>query len=166
MDDKTKLIFRVEKPIWLATTEKSQIIGWTTIKPTFDNGYIGKNNILIFSHLYKNALNFIILSPNEITTNLTPEFLESELDNLTKQGALKLLDTEEIDQISIVFGGIYIKTKDIFESPVLLPKDLYVLMARRESMRSAGKIKIGEKISLRHILDVYAEGIGQNLILK
>lgn len=169
-NDKTKLIFRVEKPIWLASTgpEKFEIIGWTSKKPTYDNGYIEKNTVLVFSHLYEDALNFMMLRSEDKFKIGTAEFFEKELDSLTKEKTLTLLDSKDVDEISIVLGGIYIRhiEDESFESPIILPKDIYVVMGNRDAVRSQRKIKTGEKISLRHILDIYDDVVGRDLIPK
>ena len=47
------LNFTLTQPIWLKfDEEKGEVLGWTTKKPRADNGYISKNTILIYDHIY------------------------------------------------------------------------------------------------------------------
>ena len=57
------LKFLVLKDIWLATTgpleeSRTEIIGWVSQKPPFDNGHIQKGSKSVFDHMYQDALNF------------------------------------------------------------------------------------------------------------
>ena len=174
-EDKIKLILKVAKPIWLNTSdrEKYQILEWTTIKPPKDVGHIDKDSLLIFNRMspYRvenlQPLEFLVVVPGPVDGS-TADFFEGEIDNLTKEGALVLMGTHDIDEATITLDEICIKyPKDpSFDSPVLLPRDLYVIMTLRESGISAGKIIAGEKVSLKRLIDIYSTAVGKGLILK
>lgn len=169
-----KLNFIVKKDIWLAAEEEPfKIIGWTSIKPKSDNGHIKKETALIFSHMFKDALNFVMIPPGMPYDKWTAEFLQKELESLTNDGALELIKMNEIVEVSIVpgfpeSGQILIRDSRLFEfnKEALLPKDLYIVMGSRENQQSQGEFITGEKISLRQILDVYSDAIGKKLISK
>ena len=156
-----KLNFIVKKDIWLATEEEPfKIIGWTSIKPKSDNGRIKKETALIFSHMFKDALNFVMIPPGMPYDKWTAEFFQKELELLTNDGALEIVKMNEIVEASIVPGFpestqvILIRDSSLFEfnKEALLPKDLYIVMGSRENQQSLGEFIPGEKISLRHIL--------------
>ncbi len=170
-----KLNFIVKKDLWLAKEEKPfKIIGWTSIKPKSDNGYIKKETALIFSHMFKDALNFVMIPPGMPHDKWTAEFLQKELESLTNDGVLEIIKMNEIVEVSIVPGfpesiqAILIRDSRLFEfnKDALLPKDLYIVMGLRESQQSQGEFVPGEKISLRHIIDVYSDAVGKKLISK
>jgi len=179
------LILGVEKPIYLAATgpleeSSSEIIGWTTIKPQYDNGFIDKGSVLIFVKISPEEdvrgilpLEFMIIHVGPIPGEFPADFLEEEIDSLTKEGAFTLLNLKDIEEISIVLGKVftkypnYIAGKELsFDAKILVPKDLYIIMGPEEMRKSNAKITTGEKISLQHILEVYSTSIGQNLISK
>ena len=174
-EDKIKLIIKVVKPIWFKTSdrEKYQIWEWTTIKPSKDVGHIDKDSVLIFNRIspYKvenlQPLEFLVVVTGPVDGS-TADFFEKEIDSLTKEGALVLMGTHDIDEATITLDEICIKyPKDpSFDSPVLLPRDLYIVMTPRESGISAGKIIAGEKVSLKRLIDVYSTAIGKGLIGK
>lgn len=138
-DDKTRLILGVEKPIWLATTgprEKSEteIIGWTATKPVYDNGFIDKGSALVFIELSsqkdakgRHALEFMIIYIGPVPGEYPADFYEEEIDSLTKEGALALLRTEDIDEMSIVIGDVFVKypRRSSFDAQVFSPRDIY-----------------------------------------
>lgn len=171
-----ELNFLVKEDLWLAAEgEPFKILGWTTTKPKFDNGHIKKNTALIFSHLYKDALNFVMIPPGSQYEAWPAEFLQKEIESLTNEGILVLIKINKITEADITpgfaeltQGPILIRESRLFEfnKEAILPKDLYIVMGSRENTQSQGDIVIGEKISLRHILDVYSNAIGQKLILK
>lgn len=176
------LIFNVEKQIWLATTgplDKSgtEIIGWTSTKPPYDNGSIDKGAILTFVELSPEKdvtggqpLEFMIIHIGSVPGEYPADFNEGEIDNLIKDGALELLDTENVDEISIVMRNALIKYPKhpylIFDTKVISPRDLYITMGPDEMLRSNAKITTGEKISLKHLLEVYSTAVGQNIVSK
>jgi len=176
------LILKVEKPIWLATTgplDKSgtEIIGWTSIKPPYDNGSIGEGAILTFIELFpekdvtgSQPLEFMITHIGPVPGEYPADLYEEEINRLIQDGALKLLEIENVDEISIVTGNVFIKYSKhpylLFDTKVISPRDLYIIMGPDEMMRSNAKITTGEKISLKHILDIYSTAIGQNLMSK
>ena len=174
-EDKIKLILKVVKPIWLKTSdqEKYQIHEWITTKPPEDLGHIDKDSILIFNRIspYRvenlQPLEFLVVVPGPVDES-TADFFEEEIDNLTKEGALILMGTQNIDEAVITLDEICIKyPKDpSFDSPVLLPRDLYIVMTPRESSISTGKIIAGEKVSLKRLIDIYSTAVGKGLILK
>lgn len=171
--DKPELILGVEKPIWLAITGR-----WTIIKPKYDNGFIDKGSVLIFSNIYstpseEDTLNFIIIKPGPEYEPITAEFFQKEIDSLTIEGTLTLLTLENIEEVSIIMGEIFIKYFDYiagkylsFDAKVFSPKDLYIIMGPEESKLSNYRIKVGEKISLKRLLQIYSTAVGQNLVLK
>lgn len=183
-ENKTELILGVEKQIWLATTgpmeeSRSEIIGWTTKKPTYDNGFIEKGAVLIFVNIShernvkgQHPLEFMTIRTGHTPGYFPADFLEKEIDSLTKEGALTLLTKENIEEIAVVLGDTFIKYFDYipgihlsFDAKVLSPKDLYIVAGPEEMKLSEGKITTGEKISLRHILEICSIAIGQDLIL-
>lgn len=174
-----KLNFIVKKDIWLVTEEEPfKIIGWSSIKPKSDNGHIKKETALIFSHMFKDALNFVMIPPGMQYDKWTAEFFQKELESLTNDGALEIIKMNEIVEASIVPGCsecpeltqglILIRDSRLFEfnKEALLPRDLYIVMGSRENQRSHGEFVPGEKISLRHIIDVYSDAVGKKLISK
>lgn len=179
-DDKSpELILGVEKPIWLAMTgpleePESKIIGWTTIKPKYDNGFIDKSTVLVFSHIYstpdeeEEGLNFIMMQPGPEYEATTAEFFQKEIDSLTRDGVFTLLRLENIDEMSIILGEAFIKYPRhlSFDAQVLSPRELYVIMGPEESKLSNYRIKVGEKMSLKRLLEIYSTALGQNLVLK
>ena len=182
-EDKTELILGVEKPIWLATTgplgeRETKIIGWTTTNPVYDNGFIDKGSVLIFSHIYygpdgEEGLNFMEMRPGSVSQQHTAEFNQKEIDSLIKEHAFTLLELQDIEEMSIVMGEAFIKYFDYipgkqlsFDAKVFSPKDLYIVMGPEESKLSSHDIKVGEKISLKRLLEIYSTAVGQNLILK
>lgn len=171
-----KLNFLVKQDIWLAAEEEPfKILGWTTTKPKFDNGHIKKDTALIFSHMYKDALNFVMIPPGSQYDKWTAEFLQKELESLTNDGTLEIIIMNEIVEATIVpgfpeltQGPILIRESRLFEftNKAILPRDLYIVMGTRENHQSQGELTTGEKISLIHILDVYSNAVGQKLISK
>jgi len=171
-----KLNFIVKKDIWLAAEEEPfKVLEWTTIKPKSDNGHIKKETALIFSHMFKDALNFVMIPPGVLYEKWTAEFLQKELESLTNDGALEIIKMNEIVEVSIVpgfpeltQGPILIRDSRLFEfnKEALLPRDLYIVMGSRENQRSQGEFIPGEKISLRHIIDIYSDAVGKKLISK
>lgn len=176
MPEESKLNFLVKEDLWLATEEEPfKILEWTTTKPKFDNGHIKKNTALIFSHMYKDALNFVMVPTGSQYEKWTAEFFQKEIESLINEGTLELIKMNEIIEATIVpgfpeltQGPILIRESTLFEfnKEAILPKDLYIVMGPRENKQSQGDITTGEKISLIHILDVYSTAIGQKLILK
>lgn len=177
--EKPELILRVEKPIWLAVEKEPtfKILIWTTTKPKYDNGFIDKGSILVFNYIYQSpegeGLNFIEIHPGQEYESHMPEFNQAEIDSLTREGALTLLKLEDIEEISIIMGEVFIKYTDhiegrqlSFDTNVLSPKDLYIVMGPEESKLSDYRIKLGEKISLKRLLQIYSTAVGQNLVLK
>ncbi len=172
-----KLNFLVKKDLWLAVEEepKFEILGWTTIKPKFDNGYIKKNTALIFHHMYKDDLNFLMILPGNIYEEWTAEFMQKEIENLTEEGVLELIEMNEVVEIIIspgfpelTQGPILLRDQEdlVFNKQAILPRDLNIIMGKRENHQSEGKIITGEKISLRHLLDTYSIAVGKNLVSK
>lgn len=180
--NKPELILGVEKPIWLAITRpndepESKIMGWTTVEPKYDNGFINKGSALIFNHIYstpdeEDTLNFIIIKPGPEYETVTAEFLQKEIDSLTKEGTFNLSRLEDIEEISIIMGEVFIKYFDYiarhlsFDAKVFSPKNLYIIMGPEESNLSNYRINAGEKISLKRLLQIYSTAVGQNLVLK
>jgi hypothetical protein len=179
------LIFGVEKPIWLATTgpledSDSEIIGWTTKEPKHKNGHIDKGSVLLFANISpekdireKQPLEFIIIHVGQVQGEYPADFLEEEIDSLTKEGVLTLLDLENIDETSIGLGRVFTKYQSYisgrnlsFDARVFSPRDIYIIMGPEEMRRSNAKIATGEKISLEHLLEVYSIAVGQNWISK
>lgn len=177
-DDKSpELILRLEKPIWLAMTgplerPESEIIGWTTTKPKYDNGFIDKGTVLVFSHIYstpdeEEGLNFIMMQPGPEYDVSTAEFFQKEIDSLTKEGVFTLLRLENIDELSIILGEAFIKySRHLSFDQVFYPKELYIIMGPEESKLSNYRIKVGEKMPLKRLLEIYSTALGQNLVLK
>ena len=180
-DDKPEkqLILGVEKPIWLAVEKEPtfKILEWTTTKPKYDNGFIDKGSILIFNYIYRSpegeGLNFIEIRPGQVSESHFPEFNQTEIDSLTKEDALTLLRLEDIEEISIIMGEVFIKYFDYiagrqlsFDAKVFSPKDLYIIMGPEEFKLSHNRINVGEKISLKRLLQIYSTAVGQNLVLK
>lgn len=171
-----KLNFLVKKDLWLATEQEPfKILGWTAVKPRTDNGRIKQHTALIFSHMYKDALNFIMVSPGVQYEKWYAEFTQKEIEQLTKEGILELIYMEEITEAAIVpgfpeltQGAILTRISKSFEfdKDAILPRDLYIVMGQRENMQSKGELIPGEKISLRQILNVYATALGKKLISK
>ena len=177
-EDKIKLIIKVVKPIWLTTSTESsgpeyQIHEWTAIKPVHDKGFIDTGSVLIFNRMspYKvenlQPLEFLVIIPGPVDGSIA-DFFEEEIDKLTKEGVLVLMGTHDIDEATITLEEICIKypTDPSFDSPILLPRDLYVTMTPRESAISAGKIMAGEKVTLKRLIDIYSTAVGKGLILK
>ena len=184
-EDISELILGVEKPIWLASTGEastSKITGWTTIKPKYDNGFIDKGTVLIFSHIYtgpdgEEGLNFMMIRPGLASESGTPEFTQKEIYYFCKNGTFTLLNLERIEEISIIAGKVarkvFLKYFDYiqgiqlsFDTKIFSPRDLYVIMGPEESDMSNHRINIGEKISLKRLIEIYSTAVGQNLILK
>jgi hypothetical protein len=147
MENENKLAFLVSKDIWLATTRpsdehKGNIIGWIETKPQYDNGYIEKGYILVFDHIFENALNFKMIKDGEEKGN-TAEFLESELKNLTKSGALTLLEIDDkwSEILEIPKNGI-VTSKDVLLVSMLLPvpKDNYYPVTKENFAKFADSI--------------------------
>ena len=177
--EKPELILGVEKPIWLAVEKEPtfKVLGWTTTKPKYDNGFIDKGSVLIFSYIYSSpegeGLNFIEIRTGQEYESHLPEFNQAEIDSLTKEGTLTLLILEDIEEISIMMGEVFIKYFDYitgrqlsFDAKVFSPKDLYIIMGPEESKLSDYRINVGEKISLKRLLEIYSTAVGQNLVLK
>lgn len=172
-----KLNFLVKKDLWLAIEQepKFKILGWTIIKPKFDNGHIKKNTALIFSHTFKDALNFVMIPPGSGYNEWTAEFDQKEIESLNNEGTLDLIKMNEIAEIDIVSespegdqGPILIRESNLleFNKEAILPRDLYIVMGPKENRLSRGNIATGEKISLGDLLYLYSTTVGQNLILK
>jgi hypothetical protein len=141
------LILGVEKPIWLATTgpleeTSSEIIGWTTKEPEYNNGYIDKGSVLLFTNIPpekdtrgQQPLEFIITHVGPVPGEYPTDFLEEEIDSLTKEGVFTLLRLENIDEVSIGLGQIFIKYKNYiagrnlsFDTRVFSPRHLTFTM--------------------------------------
>ena len=177
-DKKTQLILGVNKPIWLALEEepKFKVLGWTATKPERDNGFINKGSVLVFDHIYtptegEEGLNFIEFRPGSTSQTLTAEFFQKEIDSFVKQDVLTLLDIENIEELSILYENVFIKYFDYipgiklsFDKKVFSPKDIYIIMGKDESEKSKYNIKIGEKVSLRQLLDVYSLALAESKI--
>lgn len=171
-----KLNFLVKKDLWLAIEEEPfKMLGWTAIKPKSDNGHIKQNTALIFNHMHEDALNFVMISPGVQYEEWYAEFLQKEIEYLTNEGILELIYMEEITEAAIVpgfpeltQGAILARISASFEfdKDAILPRDLYIVMGQRENMQSQGELIPGEKVSLRHILDVYTTAVGRKSISK
>lgn len=180
-----QLILGVERPIWLATTgpleeTNSEIIGWTAKEPEYNNGYIDKGSVLLFANISSEKdtrrqppLEFIIIHAGPVPGEYPADFLEEEIDSLTKEGVFTLLRLENIDEVSICLGQILIKYQNYiaernlsFDARTFSPRDMYIVMGPEEMRRSNGKIATGEKMSLEYLLEVYSVAVGQNLISK
>ncbi len=172
-----KLNFLVKQDIWLAKEidPEYKILGWTTTKPTFDYGHIKKDTALVFSHMYKDALNFVAISPGVQYEEWYAEFLPQEIESLTNEGAIEIIKINEIVEADIAPGFpeltqglILIRPSRLFEftNEAILPNNLYIVMGQRENMQSKGKLIAGEKISLRQLLDVYSTALGEQIISK
>ncbi len=148
-------------------------------KPNYDNGFIDKGSVLIFSYLYPSpegeGLNFIEIHPGNGQGHEShfPEFNQEEIDFLIKEKALTLLELKDVEEISIIMEDVFIKHFDYikgrqlsFDTRVFSPKDLYIIMGPEEFKLSHNRIKVGEKISLKRLLQIYSTAVGQNLVLK
>lgn len=176
-DDKTRLIFMTLKKIWL----RRDVGKWTIDAPPSDYNYemygpvgsIDTGSFLIFSHMYEDAFNFYVIKSGSKSILDTYEFLESDIKHLTDPGinALTLKDDiiKDTTEMSVI-SNKYALLKDTrgwtFNLPIYLLKDTYIVMTEKEYKQSNGRLGVGEKISLRHLLDVYSTATGQNLILK
>ena len=171
-DNKIRLILGVKKPIWLAVGKEPEfrVIGWTTRKPIHDNGFIDEGALLIFSHIYKppeniypervDALNFMMVIPGSKSEPRFPEFDEKEIESLLEEGALEpYLVWIDIDEISITKGNVFIKypRKISFDERFFVPKEIYLIIGPEESSISGHKLGIGEKISLKQLLEHYSD---------
>ena len=184
-EDIGPLILGLEKPIYLAATgpleeSSSEIIGWTTTKPQYNNGDIDKGSVLIFVKISPEEdikghrpLEFMIIHTGTVPGEFPVYLLEEEIDALTKEGAFTLLELEDVEEISIVLGKIFTKYPDYiadkelsFDATVSAPKNTYIIMSPEEMRNSNAQLITGEKISLQHIIDVYSKSIGRNLISK
>lgn len=172
-----KLNFLVKEDLWLAIDREPEfkILGWTSKKPEADNGHIKKNTALIFSHMYKDALNFLMILPGNIYEKWYAEFFQKEIESLSNEGKLEFIEMNEIVEATIApgfpeltQGPILVRESRLFEysKKAILPRDLDIIMGQRENMRSKGNIIAGEKISLMHIIDVYSDAVGRNIIKK
>lgn len=97
MEDKDRLTFLVSKDIWLETADKNfgDVVGWTETWPQYDNGYIEKDSILTFDHIFEDVLVFKLTKDGIEQSGGNPEFKQEELTNLTKSGVLALLEIDE-----------------------------------------------------------------------
>jgi hypothetical protein len=116
-----------------------------------------------------------MIPPGSQYEKWTAEFFQKEIETLTDEGALELIKMNEVTEATVTPGfpeltqGILIiRESGLFEfsKEAILPRDLYIVMGQRENQQSQGEIITGEKISLRHLLDVYSTAVGQKLILK
>ncbi len=177
MIDISTMILRVEKSLYIETNESGNEdigIGWTTNKPKHFRGKLDKGAILIFSDVSSMIdttgnypLNFMYIYNNE--NDYPVNFAEGDIQRLVKENALLLLEQNEMSELSICLGQV-IRNNPYeitgYDTEVLSPRDLYVIMSVSDMKRSNRKVVVGDKIPLEHIIQVYTEAIGKNLIPK
>ena len=121
-----------------------------------------KGTVFLFSGIYKeegrDIIHFMAISPGPDSIIDEVELTIKELESLTEAKLLKFTDIKDVKEISITPSGTLIQdlTGWTFNHPVYLPNEIYIVMGTQEYKNSGGKLGVGKKISLRHILDIYS----------
>lgn len=105
------LNFVLTQPIWLEfDEEEGKVLSWTTKKPKADNGYIDKNTILIYDHIYLNVpagqepgLNFVDIRSGDIA-----EFAILEIKEFVDSGIFKIIKSIDVNSIVLTPSSVVI----------------------------------------------------------
>lgn len=167
-----ELSFIVNKDLWRESDERGMPIRWISIVPSRYISYMEKGTVFLFSGIYReegqDIIHFIAVSPGPDSIIDDVELTIKELESLTESKLLRFADIKDVKEISITPSGTLIQDPAgwTFNHPVYLPNEIYIVMGRQEYRDSGGKLGIGQKMSLRHLLSVYSTAIKQGLILK
>ena len=167
-----ELSFVVFENLWRESDEKGMPIRWTSKMPSHYISYMEKGTVFLFSGIYReegqDIIHFIAVSPGPEPIIDEVELTIKELESLTESKLLRFADIKDVKEISITPSGTLIQDLKgwTFNHPVYLPNEIYIIMGKQEYRDSGGKLGVGKKISLRHLLSVYSAAIKQGLILK
>lgn len=123
------LNFTLTQPIWLEFDEgEGEVLGWTTKKPRADNGYISKNTILIYDHIYLSTptdqepgLNFI-----EIHSGDTAEFIMSEVKEFVDSGVFEIIKSIDVDNVVLTPNSIVADSSTILITDNISVAGIYI----------------------------------------
>ena len=89
------------------------------------------------------------------------ELTIKELESLAESKLLKFTDIKDVKEVSITPSGTLIQDPAgwTFNHPVYLPNKIYIIMGKQEYKDSGGRLGVGKKVSLRHLLSVYSSAI-------
>lgn len=166
-----ELSFIVAKDLWRESDEHEIPIKWTSTIPKRYISYMEHGTVFLFSGIYRekegDIVHFIAVHPGSDSIIDEVELTIPELESLTKSDLLKFTDVKDVKEVSITPSGTLIQ--DIkgwtFNYPIYLPNDVYIVMGKQEYRDSGGKLGVGKKISLKHILSVYSAAARERLIL-
>lgn len=167
-----ELTFRVDQDLWRESDEHDMPIRWVPTKPSRYISYMEHGTVFLFSGIYidegRDIVHFIAVPPGPESIIDEVELTIDELESLTESRLLRFLDVKDVKEISITPAGTLVEEPEgwTFKEPVYLPSDVYIVMGKQEYRNSGGKLGVGQKISLRHLLEVYSIAIKQGLILK
>lgn len=173
----SELTFIVFENLWRESDERGEPIKWVSKMPSHYISFMKKGTVLLFSGIYRDEIykegvqdiiHFIVVSPGPESIIDEVELTIKELESLTESKLLRFTDIKDVKEISITPSGTLIQDPKgwTFNHPVYLPREIYIVMGIQEYKDSDGKLGVGEKISLRHLLSVYSSAIKQGLILK
>lgn len=168
----SELSFRVNERLWREADERGMPIRWVSKMPSHYISYIEEGTVFLFSGIYReegqDIIHFIAVphGPESIIDEV--ELTIKELESLTESYLLTFTNIKYVKEISITPSGTLIEDPETwtFNHPVYFPDEIYIIMGKQEYKNSGGKLGIGKKISLRHLLDIYSMAIKQGLILK
>ena len=162
-----ELTFIVNKDLWRESDEGGMPIRWISTRPKNYISTMEKGTVFLFSGIYKeegqDIIHFIAVSPGSDSIIDEVELTIKELQSLTESKLLKFTDIKDVKEISITPSGTLIQDPAgwTFNHPVYLPNEIYIVMGKQEYKDSGGKLGVGNKISLRHLLSVYSSAIRQ-----
>lgn len=154
-----KLILRVEKPIWIDPNDPEH--PWTTTPQKVESyDFIDDGSVLIYQNTDRTeegklTIVFVVIKPG-VARRYSAGFFQEEIQRFTEEGILTLLNIESVREISIVRGNVFIADPDGKSySRIFLPIDLNVVSTEKEYVMSNHAFQVGEKISMKNILDQY-----------
>lgn len=158
------LNFVLTQPIWLEFDEKeSEVLGWITEKPRADNGYIDKDTILTYSHMYpdiptrdvKPTLNFIII-PGEDTA----EFLIGEIKKFVDSGVFRIIKSVDVNNIILTPNGT------IIDSNTILSADNINIIMGIDEAKHSKYVGVGDIVSLQDLIKCYVSHKNEDVEFK
>ena len=160
-----ELTFIVNKDLWRESDERDMPIRWTSTIPGRYISFMEKGTVFLFSGIYReesqDIIHFIAVSPGSDSIIDEIELTIKELQFLTESKLLKFTDIKNVKEVSITPSGTLIQDPAgwTFNHPVYLPNEIYIIMGKQEYKDSGGKLGVGKKVSLHHLLSIYSAAL-------
>ncbi len=162
-----ELSFIVNKDLWRESNKEGTPIRWISTIPDHYISTMKQGTVFLFSGIYKeegrDIIHFIVVSPGSNSIIDEVELTIEELESLTKSKLLKFTDIKDVKEISITPSGTLVQDPQgwIFNHPVYLPNEIYIVMGKQEYRNSGGKLGVGKKVPLSKILSAYSTNISK-----